>query len=77
MIAKKLRKRVMPPKRIWALGTQILFPYNLRAYRAWEIAGTQDTAPDTKTILLSRISISTIHLLIYVVNTNSTISFKK
>ncbi len=49
MIAKKFRKKVMPPKRIWALGTQILFPYNLRAYRTWEIAGTQDTAPDTKT----------------------------
>ncbi|PIT69862.1 hypothetical protein CER18_02310 [Bartonella tribocorum] len=51
MIAKKTRKSVMPPKRIWALGTQILFPYNLRAYRTWEIAGTQDTAPDTKTTL--------------------------
>ncbi|PIT70701.1 hypothetical protein CEV08_02835 [Bartonella tribocorum] len=43
MMARKLKKR------IWALGTQILFPYKLRAYRAWEIAGTQDTAPDTKT----------------------------
>lgn len=40
-----------PPKRIWALGTQILFPYKLRVYRTWEIAGTQDTAPDTKTTL--------------------------
>ncbi len=38
-----------PKKRIWALGTQILFPYKLRVYRTWEIAGTQDTAPDTKT----------------------------
>ncbi len=48
MIAKKLRKRFMNPKKNLGIGDPDSFPLSLRAYRTWEIAGTQDTAPDTK-----------------------------
>ncbi len=51
MIAKKLRtkREIMPQKKNLGIGDPDSFPLKLRVYRAWEIAGTQDTATDTKT----------------------------
>ncbi|CDO49228.1 hypothetical protein BM1374166_01564 [Bartonella tribocorum] len=52
MIAKKPRKDLRPKKESGHWGPRFFSLNNLRAYRTWEIAGTQDTAPDTKKTLI-------------------------